>query len=166
MIDRTPTFVYIDEAHDYFDENIENLLEQARKYNVGLILAHQHLDQFESRLRSTVSTNTAIKMVGGLSAKDAAELSKDMGCSPEFLLSMRKYEEERISEFACFVKGSINQAVRLGIPLGLLEEQPKIHPQMLKALLQRNRERYCINDSDDYPPDTPDDSPLGDPDLL
>jgi hypothetical protein len=163
---RTPTFVYIDEAHDYFDENIENLLEQARKYYVGLILAHQHLDQFESRLRSTVKTNTAIKMVGGLSEKDASELSKDMGCSPEFLLSMRKYESERISEFACFVKDYINQAVRLKIPLGIMEEQPKISPQTFAALLQRNWERYCTDASDDYPPDTPDDSPLGDPDPL
>jgi hypothetical protein len=40
---RLSTFVYIDEAHDYFDESIENLLNQARKYKVGLILAHQNL---------------------------------------------------------------------------------------------------------------------------
>ena len=41
---RLPTFVYIDEAHDYFDESMENLLNQARKYKVGLVLAHQNLD--------------------------------------------------------------------------------------------------------------------------
>jgi hypothetical protein len=29
---RTPTFVYIDEAHDYFDMKMKSLLEQARKY--------------------------------------------------------------------------------------------------------------------------------------
>jgi hypothetical protein len=32
---RTDTFVYIDEAADYFDESMENLLNQARKYRVG-----------------------------------------------------------------------------------------------------------------------------------
>jgi len=85
--ERTPTFVYIDEAHDYFDANMEILLEQARKYQVGMIIAHQHLDQFDTSLRSTVRTNTAIKLVGGLSSKDAAELAKEMGCNPEFLLS-------------------------------------------------------------------------------
>src|SRR5438270_14068547 len=40
---RLATFVYIDEAADYFDESIEHLLNQARKYRVGLILAHQNL---------------------------------------------------------------------------------------------------------------------------
>src|SRR5205823_12079361 len=38
---RMPTFVYIDEAHDYFDESMENLFNQARKYAVGLCVAHQ-----------------------------------------------------------------------------------------------------------------------------
>ena len=47
---RMPTFVYIDEAHDYFDQSMGRLLEQARKYKVGLTLAHQHLDQFEENL--------------------------------------------------------------------------------------------------------------------
>ena len=49
---RQSTFLYIDEAHDYFDESMENLLNQARKYKVGLVLAHQNLDQFDTRLRA------------------------------------------------------------------------------------------------------------------
>src|SRR3954452_3190365 len=48
---RRPTFVYVDEAHDYFDENIEMLLTTARKYKVGLILSHQTLVQFDMNLR-------------------------------------------------------------------------------------------------------------------
>jgi hypothetical protein len=168
---RTPTFVYIDEAHDYFDDKMETLLEQARKFNVGLLLAHQHLGQFDQALRETAKTNTVIKLVGGLSAKDATELSKDMGCSPEFLLSMRKHEAEKITQFACFVKNSTHSAIRLSVPLGMMEEQPPIHPQVLKALIQRNRERYCTDATDEYPPDSPgspegDDSPLDDPELL
>src|SRR4051795_6133006 len=87
---RRSTFVYIDEAHDYFDESIENLLNQARKYHVGIILAHQNLDQFEPRLRATVMASTSTKMVGGLSAKDASAFSKEMRSEPEFLQGMRK----------------------------------------------------------------------------
>jgi hypothetical protein len=149
--------------------NMETLLEQARKFNVGLLLAHQHLDQFETRLRSTVKTNTAIKLVGGLSAKDASELSKDMGCTPEFLLSMRKIERERTTQFACFVKNSTHSAIRLSVPLGIMEEQPKINPHVFVALFRRNREQYCTDATAEYPPDTPgspDDSPLEDHDML
>jgi hypothetical protein len=168
---RTPTFVYIDEAHDYFDENIENLLEQARKYQVGMILAHQHLAQFENRqLRASVATNTAIKLAGGLSEEDARALAANMGTTPEFLQSMRKYESEKRTEFASFVKDSTPHAIRLSVPLGMMEEQPKIHPQVLTALIRRNWELYCTMDEDD-PPSEPgrpqgDGSPLGDPDFL
>jgi hypothetical protein len=76
---RRSTFVYIDEAHDYFDESIQNLFNQARKYRVGLIIAHQNLDQFDVSLRATVMASTSIKLAGGLSAKDAAAFSKEMG---------------------------------------------------------------------------------------
>src|SRR5262249_47418073 len=42
---RNPAFLVVDEAAEYFDESLETLLSQARKYNVGVVFAHQHLDQ-------------------------------------------------------------------------------------------------------------------------
>jgi hypothetical protein len=171
--ERTPTFVYIDEAHDYFDENMENLLEQARKFQVGLILAHQHLAQFERKLQSTVMTNTAIKLVGGLSEEDARALAGNMRSTPEFLLGMKKYEPQKFTQFACWVRNFTPSAIPLSVPLGILEAQPKIHPQGFASLIRNNREKYCTNATDEYPPhdepDSPegDDSPpLEDPDLL
>ena len=169
--ERTPTFVYIDEAHDYFDENMETLLEQARKFQVGLILAHQHLAQFERKLQSTVMTNTAIKLVGGLSVEDARALAGNMRCTPEFLLGMKKHEAAKITQFACWVRNHTPSAIRLNVPLGMMEAQPKIHPQVFATLLRCNREQYCTEITDEYPPDDPgspegDDSPLDDPDLL
>jgi hypothetical protein len=170
---RTPTFVYIDEAHDYFDENIETLLEQARKYQVGMILAHQHLAQFESRkLRSAVSSNTAIKLAGGLSEEDAKALCGDMGTSPEFLLSMRKNEAQRLTQFACSVKNLTPSTIRLFVPLGVMESAEKINdPRILNALLRRNWEKHCADLTDESPPDEPgrgedNDTPLGDPENL
>jgi hypothetical protein len=40
---RMPTFVYIDEAHDYFDQNMKSMFNEVRKYAVGLCIAHQNL---------------------------------------------------------------------------------------------------------------------------
>ena len=42
---RTPTTVYIDEAQEYFDDNIGILLAQARKFKIGLVCGNQTLDQ-------------------------------------------------------------------------------------------------------------------------
>ena len=57
--DRMPTIVYIDEAADYFDRNIGVILSQARKYNVGMVLAHQYLGQLDPKLQEAFAANTA-----------------------------------------------------------------------------------------------------------
>src|SRR6185312_4140334 len=97
-----PVFLIVDEAAEYFDENLETLLSQARKYNMGVLFAHQHLDQLSSGLRSSVAANTSIKMAGGVSDRDARALAPDMRTSAEFVSSTRKHEES--TEFACYVR--------------------------------------------------------------
>ena len=51
---RKPTYVYIDEAQDYFDDTIDHLLEQVRKYRVGITLAHQTLAQLTPKLKASL----------------------------------------------------------------------------------------------------------------
>ncbi len=121
---RRATFVYIDEAQDYFDEAIENLLNQARKYRVGLVLAHQNLGQFDGRLAEAVMASTAIKLAGGVSAKDAWTLSRDMRCEPDFLLAMHKHQGS--TDFACFIRNVTPQPVALTVPFGQMEGRPRI----------------------------------------
>jgi hypothetical protein len=166
---RLPTFVYIDEAQDYFDENMGSLLEQARKFQVGLVLAHQHLGQFDRKLHATVMTNTAIKLVGGLSDDDAREFARQMRCQPDFLYGMQKYEKH--TEFACFVRNT-PRPVRLSVPFGQMEALPRSTAAAQAALLTQNRARYCAGGKEDgSEPDRADiakdaDSPLGHPEML
>ena len=137
---RRSTFLYIDEAHDYFDDSLENLLNQARKYNVGLIIAHQNLDQFEPGLRSTVASSTSIKAVGGLSALDAKAFARKMRCEADYLQSMRKKRTE--TEFTCYIRNFTPSPVRLTVPLGEMERRPKLTGSEYEALLEANRGRY------------------------
>jgi hypothetical protein len=44
---RRPAFLIIDEAADYLDANVDALLTQVRKYKLGLVFAHQYLDQLD-----------------------------------------------------------------------------------------------------------------------
>jgi hypothetical protein len=166
---RLPTFVYIDEAHDYFDESIEHLLTEARKQNVGLLLAHQFLGQFTPRLHEAVATNTAIKIVGGLSDDDARAFAREMGCEPEFLRSMKK--QQRVSHFACFIRNRTSRPFLLPVTLGRMEGMPKLSPTQLAGLRELNRSLYCGTDSNvsrapDQPPKGQPGSPLGKPELL
>ncbi len=139
--ERTPTFVYIDEAQEYFDDSIETILNQARKYRVSLTLAHQTLDQLSPRLRSVINANTSMKCVGGVSAKDARALADELRTSTEFIEGMRRRGER--TEFAVWIKQLTPQAVRLSVPLGHLERQPLLSEEAFDSVIEANRARYC-----------------------
>jgi hypothetical protein len=115
---RTPTFIYIDEAQDYFDDNIKHILSQGRKYQVGLTFAHQNLDQLGSKLRAAVMSNTAIKYAGGLSDDDATRLAKEMQCSPDYILKSKKLSTE--TQFAAYARNHTSQATTVTVPFRML----------------------------------------------
>lgn len=138
--ERRPSFVYIDEAQDYFDENISHLLNQARKFRVGLIFAHQNLDQLGAGLRSSVLASTTIKFAGGVSAKDANTLDSEFRCDAAFLMGQVKGPDS--TEFACHVRNFTGTALSVRIPLGYVESLPKMRAHEWEELLEENRERY------------------------
>src|SRR5450759_4079445 len=153
--ERRSSFVYIDEAQDYFDENISNLLHQARKYRVGLIFAHQNLDQLGAGLRSSVLASTSIKFAGGVSAKDANVLDSELRCTAEFLMSQKK--ERAYTEFACHVRNFTARALSVHIPLGYVESLPTMDASEQDVLFEENRALYSA------PPVIPSDVPFSAP---
>jgi hypothetical protein len=138
---RNPTFVYVDEAQEYFDDSIETILNQARKYRVGLTLAHQTLDQLSPRLRSALLANSSMKCAGGVSAKDARALADELRTTSEFIESMKRKGPR--TEFAVWVKHLTGQAIRLSVPLGFLERQAVLTEEDYEGLVTANRKRYC-----------------------
>jgi len=140
---RNPAFLIVDEAAEYFDENLETLLSQARKFNVGVLIAHQHLDQLTPALRASVAANTSIKLAGGVSDKDARSLASDMRTTPDFITGMTK--RARSTEFACYVRNYTGNAVRLEIPFGALERAAKMSPAEQAQLVAHNRDRYAAH---------------------
>lgn len=139
---RTPTLVYIDEAQDYFDRNIGLILAQARKYNVGMVLAHQYLGQLEPKLQEAFAANTAIKFAGGVSAKDARALAPMLYCQPELIEAQLK------GSFAAHVRGQTKSAVPLSFPFGYMEKLPRMDKAERNALRQEMRERYAVHFSE------------------
>ena len=46
---RQDFFCYIDEFQNFVTESIESILSEARKYRLGMVLAHQYIDQLEKK---------------------------------------------------------------------------------------------------------------------
>lgn len=139
---RMPTFVYVDEAADYFDRNMAQITQTARKYSVGMVLAHQFLGQLEPKLQEAFAANTTIKFAGGVSAKDARSMAPMLYCQPEFIEAQPK------ASFAVHVRGQTKSAVPLKFPLGYMEKLPKMERAEQQALRQRMRDLYAVHHSE------------------
>lgn len=90
---KLPCFVFIDECHDFIarDERIYQILEQARKQNISVILANQFTSQItEPRVLNSLFSTTATKMVSRTST-DLSLLATHLHCTPEDILSAPKY---------------------------------------------------------------------------
>jgi hypothetical protein len=146
--ERTPVHLYIDEAQEYLDENIETLLNQARKYKCGIHIAHQHLDQLSTRLRSTLAANTSIKCIGGLSAKDSSAFANEVGMPSDDIRALRK--THRHTEFALWVKHITPRAIPIQVPLGYLEQQDQMTEEALSLQIEFNRGHYQASASESY----------------
>lgn len=75
---RRPTFFYLDEFQEFLrlPLDLPDALVQARGLGVGLVLAHQHLDQLERPVRSAVLANAGSRIAFRLDFDDAAIFAK------------------------------------------------------------------------------------------
>lgn len=77
--DRKPFYFYIDEFQNFITPSMSAILSGARKYGLGLILAHQDLDQLtrrDSELANSVISNPAIRICFRCGDRDALKLEE------------------------------------------------------------------------------------------
>lgn len=137
---RLPCFVYLDECQDFIkrDPKIPVILDQARKLNVGLVLAHQRLQQLEPRVLDALYGATAIKFASKVSDAAAHALARDMHTTPEFILDQPRYH------FAAYIRGLTASALSVGIPATDMNALPRMTVDEQKVVRERLRERYAV----------------------
>ncbi|MFH1284613.1 MAG: type IV secretion system DNA-binding domain-containing protein [Candidatus Peregrinibacteria bacterium] len=101
---RSDFFLYIDEFQNYVTESIESILSEARKYRLGLNIAHQYLAQLEegggtkakakANLKDAVFGNIGTMMCYKIGAQDAEHMAKEMApvFSEQDLVNIDKYK--------------------------------------------------------------------------
>jgi hypothetical protein len=134
-------YLVLDEAHEYFDEQVEKILVQARKCELGLVYATQLLEQMDPYLRAVAATATTIKFARGVSDRNARELAPDMKTSAEFISSTTKTGEG--AYWAAYVRElTTSGAISLFLPFGSLESQPKMSESAWRQMRANNRCKY------------------------
>ncbi len=79
---RRPFTIYVDEFPSFVTRSFGELLAEARKYGLALVLAHQHLGQIDDALRAAVLGNVGTIVCFRLGGEDAKTLGSEF--SPEF----------------------------------------------------------------------------------
>jgi len=75
--ERTPFYLYIDEAHGFVSATFATMLSQIRKFGVGVFLTHQYLDQLEPETRSAILGNVGTIVCFRLGLPDAKVMERE-----------------------------------------------------------------------------------------
>jgi hypothetical protein len=75
-IARRPFFLYVDEFPSLTTKSFAGMLSEARKYRLGLILAHQHLSQTDTDVSDAIFGNIGNLVAFRVGAKDAPMLAR------------------------------------------------------------------------------------------
>jgi len=80
--ERPDFYLYVDEFQNFATESFKDILSEARKYRLCLILAHQYITQMDEKVRDAVFGNVGTFIVFRVGAYDAEVLEQEF--APEF----------------------------------------------------------------------------------
>jgi Type IV secretion-system coupling protein DNA-binding domain len=138
--ERRPFFLYADECQEVATASMAQLLAGARKYGLGLVLAHQDLRQLEAKAPEVASAllgNAGTRVAFRVGDRDAKALAEGLSFfGPADLMSLRVGEAiARIdnSQGDCNVKTHLLPAVAA-----------ETVTERREAITARSRERYAV----------------------
>lgn len=77
-----PFYFYVDEFQNFVNDSFAQILSQARKYNLGLTIAHQYVEQLTDNVKAAVFGNVGSMISFRVGATDAEQLEKEF--APKF----------------------------------------------------------------------------------
>ncbi len=80
--ERRPFFLYVDEFQSFTTLAVASMVSELRKFNVGLVLAHQHLHQLEEDVRHAVLGNVGTLIAFRMGPEDAMSFAREF--APDF----------------------------------------------------------------------------------
>lgn len=138
--ERKDFYAYVDEFQNFATDSFANILSEARKYRLSLVLANQYLDQLIEEVRNAVLGNCGTLISFRTGATDGEILEKE-------LLPFRQEDFVNLPKYSCYVKllidglaGDAFSACTLP-PIGTEEGNDE-------KVVRQSRERYCRQKSE------------------
>jgi len=140
--DRRDFYLYVDEFQNFATDSFANILSEARKYRLNLIIAHQYVGQLvtdvSTKVRDAVFGNVGTEIVFRIGAQDAEFLEKEF--FPEFTAQ----DLINLPNYAVYIKLMVDGVTSR--PFSAITLPPlkfETDPLVKEKIIRVSRERYA-----------------------
>lgn len=133
---RKPFLLVVDEFASFVTGSFGELLAEARKYGVGLVLAHQHLGQVEEPLRHALFGNVGTRLLFSVGAEDSETLAREV--SPEH----NAHDLVSLGPRQMVVRLAVGAATTRPFTATSLPPRELASPERVSEVVRLSRERY------------------------
>lgn len=140
--DRADFYVYVDEFHNIVTDTFENILSEARKYGINLIIAHQYISQLLPKVQQAVLGNVGSIVSFRVGGDDATRLK------PEFapVFDVKDMINLGVGEF--YIKMTIDGESYDPFSGETLKVLPATHLSYKDRIIAASRRKYSISAGD------------------
>jgi len=135
--ERKDFFLYVDEFQNFATESFTNILSEARKYRLALILGHQYITQMEETVRDAVFGNVGTLISFRIGAEDAEFLEK------EFIPQFTAGDLVNLGKYNIYLKLMIDGITGAAFSAETLQPLPVTEKPNTEKIITVSRERYA-----------------------
>ena len=147
--ERRDFYMYVDEFQNFVTESFASILSEARKYRLGLIIAHQYISQItkmsgggkgsheDTTIRDAVFGNVGSMMCFKIGSQDAETMAKEF--SPVF----SEQDLINIANYQAYIKLNIDNATSRAFSMATVYDPSKGDTQAGEAYSQLSRLKFA-----------------------
>lgn len=137
--ERADFYLYVDEFQNFATESFNNILSEARKYRLNLIMAHQYIEQLGESTAAAVFGNIGTIICFRVGATDAEFLAKEF--DPVFI----EQDLVNLGKYNIYLKLMIDGIASEPFSATTLPpvSEPEDWQEILDKVIKVNRERYA-----------------------
>ena len=133
---RNDFFLYVDEFQNFATESFVNVLSEARKYRLALILGHQYITQMSESVTDAVFGNIGTLISFRVGAEDAEFLEK------EFTPTFTAEDIVNLGKYNIYLKLMIDGVAGRPFSAQTILPLPKLDNSNKEKIVKASRQRY------------------------
>ena len=141
MEKRNDFYLYVDEFQNFSTDSFANILSEARKYRLDLILAHQYIEQLNEKVRYAIFGNVGTMVCFRVGAEDAEFLEKEF--TPQFLAA----DFVNLGKYDIYVKLMIDGISSRPFSAKTMEPYEPTPESFSDVIIENSRSKYAISRS-------------------